>query len=345
MRIGMLSPIAWRTPPRGYGPWEQVASNLTEGLVARGHEVTLFATGDSCTGARLEWVAPRGYEEDPEVTPKVYEAMHIALAMERADRFDILHNHFDFLPLAWSRLIPTPMVTTIHGFSSPAILPAYRAYDGHVTYVSISDADRDPSLHYAGTVYNGLRLEDFTFRPRAGRYLVVLGRIHPDKGVHLAIEAARRAGLPLVLAGIIQDRGYFDAQIRPTLDGRKVRYVGNVGPRERDALLGQAVALLHLVTFDEPFGLAMTEAMACGVPVIATRRGSVPEVVKHGETGFIVDGLDEAVVAIRAVGTLDRRRCRERVETFFTAEAMVRGYEEIYDRVMVRRRTADRGSA
>ncbi len=192
MRIGILGPIAWRTPPRAYGPWEQVVSNLTEGLVSRGHDVTLFATGDSLTAATLEWVAPHGYEEDPSVTPKVYEALHIARAIEQASRFDLIHNHFDFLPLTWSRLIDVPMVTTIHGFSSPAILPVYRAYDGHVTYVSISHADRDPSLTYAGTVYHGIRMADFTFRSEPGDYALMLGRIHPDKGVHLAIRAPAR---------------------------------------------------------------------------------------------------------------------------------------------------------
>src|SRR5665811_2098640 len=218
MRVGVISPIAWRTPPRAYGPWEQVASNVAEGLVARGHEVTLFATADSVTAGHLEAVAPAGYEENAQVTPKVYEALHIARAMEQADRFDLLHNHFDFLPLAWSRLIRTPLLTTIHGFSSPAILPVYREYDRHAFYVSISDADRDPSLDYVATVYNGIRLADFTFRPNPGEYAVVLGRIHPDKGVHLAIEAATAAGLPLIIAGIVQDTDYFRRHVEPRLD-------------------------------------------------------------------------------------------------------------------------------
>jgi glycosyltransferase involved in cell wall biosynthesis len=241
MRVGVISPIAWRTPPRAYGPWEQVASNVAEGLLARGHEVTLFATADSVIAGHLEAIAPAGYEENAQVTPKVYEALHIARAMEQADRFDLLHNHFDFLPLAWSRLIRTPLLTTIHGSSSPAILPVYREYHRHAFYVSISDADRDPSLDYVATVYNGIRLADFTFRPNPGEYAVVLGRIHPDKGVHLAIEAATAAGLPLIIAGIVQDADYFRRQVEPRLDGDRVRFVGPVGPAERDSLLGGAL--------------------------------------------------------------------------------------------------------
>ncbi len=330
MRIGIISPIAWRTPPRSYGPWEQVASNVAEGLHARGHDVTLFATADSITAGRLEAVAPVGYEEDPTVPAKVYEALHIARAMEQADRFDVIHNHFDFLPLTWSRLIGTPLVTTIHGFSSPAILPVYREYDGHTAYVSISDADREPSLGYVGTVYNGIRLADFNFRSRPGAYAVVLARIHPDKGVHLAIEAAEAAGVPLLIAGIVQDRDYFRQEVEPRLDGESVRFLGPLGPVERDELLGGALALLHLVTFDEPFGLAMVEAMACGTPVIALRRGAVPEVVAHGHTGFVVEDVGGAVEALRAVSALERRECRSRVEEHFTVETMVDGYLQAY---------------
>lgn len=334
MRIGILSPIAWRTPPRAYGPWELVASNLAEGLVAGGHDVTLFATADSITAGRLEAVAPRGYEEDPSVTPKVWEALHIAHAMEQAGRFDLLHNHFDFLPLAWSRLIPVPLVTTIHGFSSPAILPVYQEYVHDVFYVSISDADRDPTLRYEATVYNGIDLALFTFRPAPGEYAVSFGRIHPDKGVHLAIEAARRAGVRLVIAGIVHDRAYFTRSVEPHVDGDRVRYVGNLGPVDRDRLLGGALALLHLVAFDEPFGLAMTEAMACGTPVIGTRRGAVPEVIEEGESGFLVDDVDGAVEALGRVREIDRTGCRRRVEKRFTVDRMVDGYVAVYERVL-----------
>jgi len=334
MRVAILSPIAWRTPPRGYGPWEQIASEITEGLVDRGHDVTLFATADSVTRARLEAVAPRGYEEDPGLDAKVHEALHIARVMERADRFDLIHNHFDFLPLAWSRLIDTPMLTTIHGFSSPAILPVYRQYDDRVAYVSISDTDRDPSLAYLATIHHGIHVEQFTAGAGAGGYAVVLGRIHPDKGVDLAIEAARAAGIPLVIAGIVQNAAYFKQTIEPRLEEGRVTFIGPVGPEQRDALLGGAVALLHLIRFAEPFGLAMVEAMACGTPVIATRRGSVPEVVIEGETGYIVEDVAGAVAALSRVAALDRARCRDRTAERFGVDRMVDEYVHAYERVI-----------
>jgi glycosyltransferase involved in cell wall biosynthesis len=334
LRVGILSPIAWRTPPRAYGPWELVASNLAEGLVARGHDVTLFATADSVTSARLEAVAPAGYEEDRNVTPKVYEALHIARAMEQADRFDVLHNHFDFLPLAWSRLIGTPMITTIHGFSSPSILPVYREYDADVAYVSISDADRDPSLTYKATIYNGIRPQDFTFKASPGDYAVCFSRIHPDKGVHLAIEAARMAGITLLIAGLVQDKEYFEREVEPHVDGNHVHWLGMAGPEARDRLLGGALALIHLVTFEEPFGLAMVEAMACGTPVIATPRGAVPEVVTDGVTGMLVEDAAGAANALAGVGKLDRGRCRDEVTRRFSVDAMVDRYVKVYSEVV-----------
>jgi len=339
VRVAILSPIAWRTPPRGYGPWEQVASDIAEGLVERGHEVTLFATADSLTRGHLEAVAPRGYEEDPALDAKVHEALHIARVMERADRFDIIHNHFDFLPLAWSRLIRTPILTTIHGFSSPKILKVYREYDERVAYVSISDADRHPLLTYLATVHHGIRTDRFTFRPEHGGYALALGRIHPDKGVHQAMDAARMAGIPLVIAGIVQDADYFRDEVEPRLEGGHVRFIGPVGPSERDRLLGGALVLLHLVSFAEPFGLVMVEAMACGTPVIATRRGSVPEIVVDGETGFIVDDVAGAARALGRVGQLDRTRCRRLVIDRFSVDRMVNGYVEAYERVTGRKET------
>ena len=220
----MLAPISWRVPPRHYGPWELVVSLLTEGLVERGVDVTLFATADSVTSARLDAVCPRPLMEDPSLDAKVWEALHLANAFEHAGALDLVHNHYDFLPLTYSRLISTPLVTTIHGFSSDRIRTVYRRYDDRVAYVSISDADRDPDLSYAATVYHGIDLSDFTFRDGPGRRLVFLGRIHPDKGVADAIAVAEAVGLPLVIAGIVHDREYFDRKIAPHLDGDAVRY-------------------------------------------------------------------------------------------------------------------------
>ena len=330
----MLAPISWRVPPRHYGPWELVVSLLTEGLVERGVDVTLFATADSVTSARLDAVCPRPLMEDPSLDAKVWEALHLANAFEHAGALDLVHNHYDFLPLTYSRLISTPLVTTIHGFSSDRIRTVYRRYDDRVAYVSISDADRDPDLSYAATVYHGIDLSDFTFRDGPGRRLVFLGRIHPDKGVADAIAVAEAVGLPLVIAGIVHDREYFDREIAPHLDGEAVRYVGPIGPRDRDALLGSAVALLHLVEFPEPFGLSMIEAMACGTPVIARRRGSVPEVIDEGVTGFVVDDVAGAVAAVDRVRSLDRRGVRTRAAERFSRDRMVDDYLRVYERVL-----------
>jgi glycosyltransferase involved in cell wall biosynthesis len=333
MRIAILAPIAWRVPPRHYGPWERVVSLLTEGLVARGVDVTLFATADALTSARLAAVCPRPYEEDASLDAKVWECLHIAALFERADEFDVIHNHFDFLPLSYSELVATPVVTTIHGFSSERILPVYQRYNRRSHYVAISDANRHPSLDYIATIYHGIPHDEFTLRREHGEYLLFFGRIHPDKGAAEAIEVARRGGRRLVLAGIIQDRAYFEQQIEPHL-GDWVRYVGSVGPTERDRLLGGAYALLHLIAFDEPFGLSMVEAMACGTPVIAYHRGSVPEIVRHGETGYIVGSTDEAAAVLAEVGSLDRARIRADIAAHFSRERMVDGYLRVYDAVV-----------
>ena len=326
----MLASIAHSVPPRGYGPWEQVASTLTEGLVSRGHDVTLFASADSTTAARLHAEAPAGYEEDPEVDAKVYEALHIAAAFERSREFDIISNQFDFLPLAFSRLVDTPVVTTIHGFSSERIVPVYRAYDDIAHYVSISDADRHPSLRYAATIHHGIELEQFTLGSGDGGYLLFLGRIHPDKGTALAIDVARRTGRPLVIAGVVHDAAYFEREVAPHVDGSAVTFVGPVGPAERERLLGGAEALLHLIDFDEPFGLSVVESLATGTPVVAMSRGSMPELIHDGVTGFLVRDLEGAVEAIGALSTLDRRACRADVSARFTSERMVERYERLF---------------
>ena len=334
LRVGVLAPISWRVPPRHYGPWEQFVSLLTEGLVARGVDVTLFATRDSVTSARLVGVAPTGYSEDPSLDAKVWEARHIAAAFERADEFDLLHNSFDFLPLTYSRLVDTPVVTTIHGFASDATLPVYLDYADRGYYVAISDADRHPRLPYVATIHHGIDLAAFELQAGPGRHLAFFGRIHPDKGTAVAIEVAARAGLPLVIAGIVQDRAYFDEFVAPHVDGDQVTYLGPVGPRERQDVLGRARALLHLIDFDEPFGFSVVEAMACGTPVIAYRRGSMPELVVPGENGVLVDTMDEAVDAVAAVPALDRRGVRRSVEARFGVDRMVDEYLAVYRAVL-----------
>jgi glycosyltransferase involved in cell wall biosynthesis len=337
MRIGMIAPISWRVPPRHYGPWERIASIHTEGLVARGADVTLFATADSITRARLHAVAPHGYSEGEPYDIKVHESLHIAAAFERAAQFDIIHNHFDFLPLTYSRLVSTPVVTTIHGFSSEAIVAVYRAYNDIAHYVAISDADRHPDLTYAATIHHGIPLGEFTPRAEAGDYLLFFGRIHPDKGAAEAVALAHRTGRPLILAGIIHDEAYFRERVEPHLDGERIRYVGSVGPADRDRLLGGAQALVHLIGFEEPFGLSVVEAMATGTPTIAFPRGSMPEIVDDGVTGFLVDSLGQAATAVEQVERLDRRAIRAVAERRFSAERMVAEYLALYERILAGR--------
>ncbi len=334
LRVAVLAPIAWRVPPRHYGPWEQFASLLTEGLAERGVDVTLFATADSLTAGRLSATTARGWSEDPAVDPKVAECLHIAAVFERAGQFDLIHNSFDFLPLTYSALVPTPVLTTIHGFSSPAIVPVYEKYNRHGAYVAISDADRHPRLDYLCTIHHGIDTDAFPLVTSPGGYLLFFGRIHPHKGTAEAIAVARRVGLPLVIAGIIQDQRYFDEEVAPHIDGDRVRFLGPVGPDARPGLLGGAVALLHLIGFDEPFGFSVVEAMACGTPVVAFGRGSMPELVDDARTGFLVGDVDSAVAAIGKVGALDRELIRRTAVDRFGRHRMIDDYLRAYDKVL-----------
>ena len=334
MRIAVLAPISWRVPPRHYGPWELFSSLLTEGLVARGHDVTLFATGDSETSAVLSSVVPRGWSEDPSLDPKVAECLHISAVFERAAEFDIIHNSFDFLPLTYSGLTSTPVITTIHGFSSPQIVPVYEKYDRRTFYVAISDADRHPSLEYLATIHHGIETKRFTFSPNAGSYLAFFGRIHRDKGLVAAIDTANETGIPLRIAGIIQDELYFKREIAPRLDGDRVQFIGPVRAEDRSTFLGGAIALLHLIDFDEPFGFSVVEAMACGTPVIAFDRGSMSEIVREGSTGFVVTDVKSASEAVRRVGELDREAVRAEAVRRFDSSRMVEEYVVAYGRAL-----------
>ncbi|PWK77792.1 glycosyltransferase involved in cell wall biosynthesis [Mucilaginibacter oryzae] len=333
MKVAVLAPVAWRTPPRHYGPWEQIASNIAEGMVKLGAEVTLFATGDSITAATLDAVCPTGYEEDRTQDAKVLECLHISNLMEKAGEFDIIHNNFDFLPLTYSGLIKTPVITTIHGFSSPRIIPVYKKYNDKGYYVSISNSDRSPELDYIATVYNGIDTRDFHFYDEPDDYLLYFGRIHPDKGTAEAISIAQKSKRKLVIAGIVQDADYFKEKVEPQLS-EDVVYIGHAGPEKRRELLGRASALLHPINFNEPFGLSVAEAMLCGTPVIAFNRGSMPELIRDGQTGFLVNTVDEAVNAVARLAQICRADCYGWANSQFSSGKMVADYWELYKRIL-----------
>lgn len=334
MKIALLSPVVWRTPPRQYGPWEQVASNLAEGLAAKGIEVTLFATGDSQTAGKLDYCIDRPTAETPGSDNKVNECLHISYLMEKAAEFDLIHNNYDFLPLTYSRLIKPPVVTTIHGFSSPLIIPVYKKYNGHCHYVSISNSDRSDQLDYIATVYNGINPAEFTFNLQPKDYLLFFGRIHPEKGTLDAIEVAKKCGKKIIISGLVQDEDYFEKKIKPLLNDEDVIYAGNSGPQKRDELLRNALALLHLIHFEEPFGLSVAEAMFCGTPVVAYSKGSMPELIAHEKTGYLVRTPEEAIDAINNIQVIDRRYCREWAASKFSLEKMTSDYIDVYNKVL-----------
>jgi glycosyltransferase involved in cell wall biosynthesis len=270
------------------------------------------------------------------VDGRICEALHVAHALARSGEFDLVHNHLDWLPLAFAELFRAPLLTTIHGFSGRAILPAYLNARSSA-YVSISNSDRAPELDYVATVYHGIDLDQLPFSAKAGEALVAFGRIHPDKGTADAIKIARRAGRRLVLCGIVQDTGYFEREVEPHIDGDRVTYLGSVGPERRAEVLGAAAALLHPIAFAEPFGLSVVEAMACGTPVIAYPRGSMPELVTPGVTGFLVDGIQAASACVDSAVALDRATIRGIAEQRFDKAHMVDGYLRVYQHLLAGR--------
>jgi glycosyltransferase involved in cell wall biosynthesis len=335
MKVAVLGPIAWRTPPRDYGPWERVAGLIATGLQRRGVDVTLFATLDSITPARLDGVIARGYAEEEGADGRIWEALHVSHALARSDEFDVVHSHLDWLPLAFEEHARAPLVTTVHGFSGPAILPAFER--ARSALVSISFADRAPGLEYAANVYHGVDADELPFDPDGGDSLAFFGRIHPDKGTAAAIEIAARAGRRLVICGIVHDQAYYRECVEPYVDGDRVTYLGAVGPARRAEVLGSSLALLHPIAFAEPFGLSVVEAMMCGTPTIAFELGSMPEIVEHGVTGFLVSTVDEAVSIVDGVSTLDRATCRRVAEKRFSASRMVDDYLAVYRDVIASR--------
>lgn len=338
MRIAQISPLIESVPPQGYGGTERVVSYLTEELVRQGHEVTLFASGDSITHARLIPQCKRALRLDPRsidyYAPLMLMIEHV---FQRANEFDVLHFHTDYFHLSLAMRQAVPMLTTLHGrLDLPDYAPIFREF-AKLPFVSISDAQRKPMpwLTWAKTVYHGLPPDAFPYQKGPGNYLAFLGRTSPEKRLDRAIAIAARAGMPLKVAAKVDsaDRAYFDAKLRPLLAQSHVEFLGEIQEREKKEFLGNAQALLFPIDWPEPFGLAMIEAMACGTPVIAFRRGSIPEVINENATGFVVDSIDEAVAAVEKVKTLSRRRCREMFERRFSAERMAQDYLDVYRRL------------
>lgn len=340
MKIAQVAPLFESVPPRTYGGTERVVHYLTEELISQGHEVVLYASGDSRTRARLRAIVPEALRlSGKHSEPLPWQVLQLDAVMREARDFDVIHFHTDFLhfPL-WRHLMSVPQLSTLHGrLDLTALQPVFAEFRD-MPVVSISNHQRLPlpAARWTATVYNGLPETLYDFQPRAGDYLAFLGRISPEKGPETAIAIALRAGIPLRMAAKVDpmDRAYFEARVRPLLREPLVEYLGEVDERGKNELLGGAMALLFPVDWPEPFGLAMVEALACGTPVIAYRRGSVPEIMTDGVTGYIVDGVEDAVAALGRIDRIDRHACRRHFEARFSARRMGDGYLDVYRRLI-----------
>ena len=341
MRIAQVSPLHESTPPKLYGGTERVVSYLTEELVRQGHDVKLFASGDSVTSAELIAPCDRALRLDPDCRDSLaYHIIMLDQVYSCAKKFDVIHFHIDYLHFAVSRRQHVPQLTTLHGrLDLPELRRVYRQFR-EMPLVSISDAQRRPLpwANWRATVFHGLPENLYSLDSRPGRYLAFLGRISPEKRLDRAIEVAKRVGMPIRIAAKVDkaDAEYFDREIKHLLDHPLVEFIGEIGESAKQELLGGAYALLFLIDWPEPFGLAMIEAMACGTPVIAFRHGSVPEVLEDGVSGFVVDSVEEATAAVRRVESLSRARCRKAFEDHFTVSQMARNYVVEYKRLQVR---------
>jgi len=355
MKIAMLAPISWAIPPAGYGPWEQVACNITEGLVKLGHEVTLFAAGGSKSSAKVVETTPYAMNTWPEAErnrprafdpasgllegppdARVWEQLHIAQCMERAatGEFDIVHNHLHVHALGFSSFIKCPLVSTLHGATwVRSAHPLYLAYK-HLPFVSLSDAERQllPELNYVATVHNGIALKDFPFEPKKDDYLLFAGRLSPEKGPAEAIQVAKKAGRRLLIAGMIepQYQDYYDAKVKPHIDGQQIEYLGLLSQKDLAPVYRKAAAVLFMINWCEPCALVGSEAQASGTPLIGTRFGYLPEIIIDGQTGFLVDTVDEAAETVAKLPTISPAACRENVEKRFSVSVMAKGYEAVY---------------
>ena len=335
LRIAQVAPLYESVPPKLYGGTERVVANLSEELAARGHKVTLFASGDSTARVPVCAAWPSSLRlAGLNRFGDAYQLLNLTAAYGRADEFDIIHTHVDYLAFPFARLTATPSVATMHGrLDWPPIDPIYRGFSD-VALVSISRSQRAqlPQLNWVGTVHHGLPPDLLRFSPGPGRYLAFLGRISPEKRPDLAIEVARLTGIPLKIAAKVDpaDRDYFERVIRPLLKSPDIEFIGEINEREKNQFLGEALALLFPIDWPEPFGLTMIEALACGTPVIARPCGSVPEVIRDGVSGFVATTTEELAAAVRRVETISRQACRREFETRFTAAHMADGYEAIY---------------
>ncbi|MGC9526294.1 MAG: glycosyltransferase family 4 protein [Limnospira sp.] len=344
MRIAQIAPLWERVPPPAYGGTEAVVSTLTDELVRRGHDVTLFATGDSQTLAMLEPGCETGLRSLGVLPPEyaVYEQMQLSKAFKRAGEFDLIHSHMDFAALPYASFTKTPVIHTIHGILTPLVEQIYTQHRQQ-NFVSISNSQRreDLKLNYVATVYNAIATEQFKFyrKPDEPPYLAFLGRMSVEKGPHLAIAIAKRTGLPLKMAGKVdfENREFFDREVAPHIDGKQIEFLGEADTRLKNELMGRAIATLFPITWREPFGLVMIESMASGTPVIAMSLGSAPEVIADGKTGFLCENLEACVAAVAKVEKLDRRTCREHVEDNFSVRRMVDGYEAAYQQILIDR--------
>ncbi|MEA5582244.1 glycosyltransferase family 4 protein [Nodularia harveyana UHCC-0300] len=340
MRIAQISPLLERVPPPAYGGIELVVGLLTDELVRRGHEVTLFASGDSISLAKLVSVHPRALRLDPDVKEhQIYEMLQLGLVYERAEDFDIIHSHVCCAALPYANLIKTPTIHTLHGIFTPDNQKMFE-YAKRQPFVSISHSQRELrlGLNYVSTVYNGIDVNSYKFHPQPDNppYLAFLGRISPEKGTHLAIKIAKETGWHLKIAGKVDvvDEEYFEKEIKPHIDNQQIEYLGEANHVQKNALMGGAVATLFPITWREPFGLVMVESMAAGTPVIAMRLGSTPEIIKHGTTGFLCNNVADCISAIQQVTQLDRYVCREYVRNHFSMEKMTDGYEAVYRKIL-----------
>lgn len=340
MRIAQVSPLWESVPPPAYGGIELVVALLCDELVRQGHEVTLFASGDSVTSAKLESVHPRALRLDPEVKEySVYEALQLGHVYERASEFDVIHSHMGCAALPYARLIKTPTVHTLHGVFTPDNRKLY-SFAKEQPYVSISNTQREPELglNCVATVYNGIDVNSHQFfsQPDEPSYLAFLGRMSPEKGPHHAIAIAKAVGLPLKMAGKVDvvDRQYFETEIKPHIDGQQIQFLGEANHVQKNNLMGRALATLFPITWREPFGLVMVESMAAGTPVVAMHLGSAPEVIADGTSGFLCNNVDECIAAVRKIAQIDRQGCRNYVANRFSAQQMAKGYAAVYQQVL-----------